>query len=119
MPKTVIPRENWMAFFDEFNRENRGKIVKIEITDDEDYRVDYAESLPLQDVQISSKDHDNTSVQVSAGISSSFTHIIDQADTIILVENEEEYPRVLQIRSALGRSAIIRFHPVGINDSVR
>lgn len=119
MPKREIPRENWMTFFDEFNRSYREKIVKIEITDDEDYRVDYAESLPFQNVEITSIDEDNTSITVSAGASSSFTHVIDNAGIVILEEHEDHSPKVLQVKSSLGRSAIIRFHPVTPDENVR
>lgn len=119
MPKREIPRESWMMFFDDFNKNHKEQIVKIEITDDEDYRVDYAESLPFQGVEITSVDEDNTSISVSAGASSSFTHVIDKAGSVILEEHEDHSPKVLQVKSSLGRSAIVRFHPVSPDENVR
>lgn len=119
MHKREIPRENWMMFLDDFNRKYNERIVKIEITDDEDYRVDYAESLPFQKAEITSVDEGNTSISISAGASSSFIHVIDDAGSIILEEHEDHSPKVLQVKSSLGRSAIIRFHPVSPDENVR
>jgi len=119
MHKREIPRENWMLFFDEFNRNFSEKIVKIEITDDEDYRVDYAESLPFQTVEITSIDEDNTSITVSAGASSSFIHVIDHAESVRLEEHENHSPKILEIKSSLGRSAVVRFHPVSPDENVQ
>ncbi|HEX2866470.1 MAG TPA: DUF5335 family protein [Ignavibacteriales bacterium] len=119
MPRREIPRENWMRFLDDFSRNYRERIVKIEITDDEDYRVDYAESLPFQGAEITSVDEGNTSITVLAGASSSFRHVIDNAGSIIFEEHEDHAPKVLQVRSSLGRSAIVRFHPVSPDENVR
>ncbi|HEX2960319.1 MAG TPA: DUF5335 family protein [Ignavibacteriales bacterium] len=119
MPKREIPRENWMSFFTDFNKSHKEQIVKIEITDDEDYRVDYAESLPFQGLEITSVDEENTSVTVSAGASSSFTHVIDNARSVIIEEHEDHSPKALQVKSSLGRSAIVRFHPVSPDENVR
>ncbi|MGE5432153.1 MAG: DUF5335 family protein [Syntrophomonadaceae bacterium] len=119
MPKREIPRENWMMFFDDFNKNHKEQIVKVEITDDEDYRVDYAESLPFRSVEITSEVEGSTSVTVSAGASSSFNHVIDNAGSVILEEHEDHSPKALQVKSSLGRSAIIRLHPVNPDENVQ
>ncbi|MGE5682434.1 MAG: DUF5335 family protein [Bacillota bacterium] len=117
MSKTQIPQEQWASFFNNFNAQNQNKIVKIEITDDEDYRIDYAESLPFKEVKITSQNDAGISVSVSAGASNSFLHTIDKT-LIVILEEVEEKIKALQIRSALGRTAVIRFHPLTKDDDL-
>ncbi|MDP4174501.1 MAG: DUF5335 family protein [Bacteroidota bacterium] len=117
MSKTEIPHDQWPKFFENFNRQNADKIVKIEVTDDEDYRIDYAESLPFKSVRIISKKDDNTTVAVSAGTSNSFSHSIDKTSAIIL-EERQDAGQQLEIKSSLGKTAIVRFHPLEESDDL-
>lgn len=114
-----IPREEWSGFFENFSDMNRDKIVKVEIIDDEDYRIDYAEALPFQSVSITAVDGENTTIEVTAGNNNSFRHLVDMANIVLLENTEDHHPKLLQIKSSLGRNAIIRFHPLEEGDDAQ
>lgn len=119
MGKIEVAREKWAAFFNDFNKLYAGKSVKIEIVDDEDYRVDYAEHIEFRSVEIVSEANSNSIVAVSAGTNSYFYHEIDGAIILLLEETPSEGLKLIHIKSELGRGAIIRLLPAGENENVK
>lgn len=117
MIKREIPQDEWNKYITVFNKENNGKIVKVEVTDDEDYRIDYAESLPFKEIIIT-RQADNASVTITAGASNSFTHTIDKT-VRLLINEDHNTPKILSIESILGRKAVIRFHPLANEDELK
>ncbi|HEX2982588.1 MAG TPA: DUF5335 family protein [Ignavibacteriales bacterium] len=142
MIERAISKDNWEDFLSYFNDHFKDSIVKIEIVDDENYRVDYAEALPIKEFDLEEKEDGSKVIYITAGSNSSFSHQIDFAENIIVVERDEDEkpevlssmdtimmnplikeavlvrsPKLIKITSALGRSAYIRFHPIDENDS--
>lgn len=107
-----IPQDEWVIFFNEFNKENRDKVVSIMVTNDEGYVIDSAERIPFAGIEVNPRDVENTIVQIAAGEVSSttlVTHFIDKTERLVLDETENGDPQKLFIYSSLGRSGEIRF----------
>jgi hypothetical protein len=108
-----IPRNEWVSFFNKFNKENRDKIISMMAINDEGYVVDSAERLPFAGIEINPHDAENTVVQFAAGEVSATTlatTFIDKVDKIVLEETDNGDPKKLYIISSLGRSGEIKFH---------
>jgi hypothetical protein len=142
MVERAIQKDNWEDFLSYFNEHFKNSIVKIEIVDDENYRVDYAEALPIKEFDLEEKEDGSKIIYITAGSNSSFSHQIDFAENMIVAERDEDEkpevlssmdtimmnplikeaalvksPKLIKITSALGRSVYIRFHPIDENDS--
>ncbi|HEX2984718.1 MAG TPA: DUF5335 family protein [Ignavibacteriales bacterium] len=107
-----IPQDEWVTFFNDFNKEHRDKIVSIMATNDEGYVIDSAERIPFAGIEVNPRDVENTIVQIAAGEISSttlVTHFIDKVERLVLDETENGDPQKLFVYSALGRSCEIRF----------
>lgn len=142
MVEKIIPKNNWSDFLYYFNQHFKDSIVKIEIIDDENYRADYAEGIPIKEFDLEEKEDGSKVIYITAGSGSSFSHQIEFAENITVLERDEDdkpeiissmqtimmnplvkeavllkSPKLIKITSALGRSAIIRFHPIDEDDS--
>lgn len=143
MTEKIIPKENWDDFLYYFNQHFKDSIVKIEIIDDENYRIDYAEGIPIKEFDLEEKEDGSNVIYITAGSGSSFSHQIEFAENITVLERDEDdkpeiissmetmimnpvvkeavhikSPKLIKIASVLGRSAFIRFHPIDEDDSV-
>ncbi len=144
MTEKVIPKENWDNFLLYVNQHFHDSIVKVEILDDENYRIDYAESIPLKDFDLEERDEENKVLYINAGTGSAFNHQLDYAELITVVEKTEDLredelssmetlamnpvveeailiknPKTIKVLSSRGRRAFINFYPLDEEDFVR
>ena len=109
MHKKEIPQEEWKQFLESFNKQNKGKMAYIEITDDEHYRREYTESIAFDQINMNVIDNQHVTMSITAGDGSPFKQFIDRIDRInLLTANGTD--KELHVFSSLGRGAVIRFH---------
>ncbi|MGE5399361.1 MAG: hypothetical protein ACM3S2_03095 [Ignavibacteriales bacterium] len=109
MAQKIIHPNEWTVFLNDFNKKHRGKIISLEVTDDNKKKIDEISSIPLKEIGISSVDKENTVTQIIAGMTSTNSHFIDLTDKIVLEQSDSGNPLMLRIISSKGRSATIRF----------
>lgn len=109
MHKKEIPQEEWKQFLELFNKQNKGKMAYIEVTDDEHYRKDYSESIAFDRINMNVIDDQHVTMSITAGNGAPFKQFIDRIDRIILI-TENGTDKELHVISSLGSGAVIRFH---------
>jgi hypothetical protein len=113
MNKREIPQNEWVSFINNFNRNNRDKIIYIEVSEKKSNKKQIAENIPLKEININPRDKDNNVIQVIGGASSDVRHFIDGTNQIIYEETDIGNPHSLNFYSKQGTSATVRFRTMG------
>jgi len=110
MPTREIPRDEWLSFFDEFSRQHEGWLVTVEVLTDESGAQLEAHELPLVGIT-TDKDRNSKTIAIIVGqtIDDHITHTISEPTHVWLDETADGAHQALQIESANGEKAILRF----------
>ncbi len=115
-----IPREDWVSFFDGFSKQHEGWIVSLEVTDANGQRRVEARDLPLQGVAANLKHggEDTISIILARRTDDLVTHNIAQTTRVGLNRNAEGADEGLELDSATGEKALLRFRSPALPETV-
>ena len=119
METVEILREDWSHRLNEFTAIHEGWLVSLDILGAELGAQPEIENLPLVGVSADRVNHDGTIV-VSVALSRGehFTHIIEAVTRIYLERTNDGADAALQIESADGTKAILRFRAAALPETV-
>jgi hypothetical protein len=119
METVEIPREDWIRRLNEFTAVHEGWLVSLDILGVELGAQPEIDNLPLLGVSADRVNHDGTIV-VSVALSRNehFTHIIEAVTRIYLERTDDGAEVALQIESADGTKAILRFRATALPETV-
>ncbi|MDB6017125.1 MAG: hypothetical protein JWR19_1614 [Pedosphaera sp.] len=109
-PEQEIPRSQWVKFFDTFSKNHNNWPTTVEVTGRSRRSQTEARRLPLLGITIDLKnrlDKDTTSIILYLQPNVHLSHTVPRTKRVILREDRQE----LEIASAGGEKAIIRFKP--------
>lgn len=118
--KTVeIPRDAWVHRLNEFTTIHEGWLVSLDILGAELGVQPEIVNLPLLGVSADRVNHDGTvAVSVARSQSEHFTHIIEAVTRIYVERTDDGADAALQIESADGTRAILRFRATALPETV-
>ncbi len=110
MQTREIPRDQWVAFFDGFSRQQQGWLVNVQVAQDGHQRQHEARDLPLESIATNLKDREDTiSVILEQGQKQYITHSISGANRVLLEKTDQGADAGVEIDSADGNKTIVRF----------
>jgi hypothetical protein len=119
MQTVEIPREDWAHRLNEFTTIHEGWLVSLDVL-----RLDLGAqpeivNLPLLGVSVDRVNHDGTiAVSVARLGSEHFTHLIEDVTHVYIERTDEGADAALQIESADGTRAILRFRATALPETV-
>ena len=113
-----IPREAWTTALDEFSRVHRGWLVSLDVLDPTAGAQPEVDNLPL--LGVSGGGADDSAITISAGQSwaEHISHTIHAPTRVQLERREDGADVALQIESADGAQAILRFRVTAFLETV-
>lgn len=109
MPTREIPREEWVAFFDQFSRQHRGTAVTIEVISDEIGAQVEAKMLPFEGIGADLKDRENRiEIAVADLPDHRITHAVIAPAGVWLKQTDEGSDEALEIKAADGAITLVR-----------
>jgi len=119
MQTIEIPREDWGHRLNEFTTIHEGWLISLDIMGAELGVQPEIVNLPLLGVSVDRVNHDGTiAVSVARSRSEHFTHIIEGVTRIYLERTDDGADAALQIESADGTKAILRFRATALPETV-
>ena len=119
MQTVEIPREAWVYRLNEFTSIHEGWLVSLDILGPELGVQPEIDNLPLLGVSADRVNHDGTIVvSVARSASEHFTHIVHAATRINIERTDDGADAALQIESADGTRAILRFRATALPETV-
>jgi uncharacterized protein DUF5335 len=120
MKTREIPREQWADFFDEFSRQHEGWLATLELLGAEIGAQKEARDLPFVGISADWKagGRDNVSIILGEKRQDHVTHTIAAPLHVRLEETESGAHQALQIESAGGEQALIRFRSAVLPEMV-
>jgi hypothetical protein len=119
METVEIPREDWIRRLNEFTAIHEGWLVSLDILSAELGAQPEIDNLPLLGVSADRVNHDGTIVvSVARSRNEHFTHIIETVTRIYLERTDDGADAALQIESADGTKAILRFRATALPETV-
>lgn len=120
MKTTQIPRSEWPAFLDRFNRQHEGWLVKLEIFDPEIGAQVEETGLPLSGLTVEWDEVEGDTMTIMAGHKPDdhVTHSISQPTEINLEQTDEGADTALSIKSADGTTALLSFRVAVLPETV-
>ena len=119
MQTIEIPRESWGHRLNEFTTIHEGWLVSLDILGAELGAQPEIDNLPLLGVSADHIDHDGTiAVSVARSASEHFTHIIEAVTHVYIERTDDGADAALQIESADGTRAILRFRATALPETV-
>jgi hypothetical protein len=119
MQTIEIPREAWVPRLNEFTTVHEGWLVSLDILSAELGIQPEFVNLPLVGVSTDRVNHDGTiAVSVARSPSEHFTHIIEAVTRIYIERTDDGAHAALQIESADGTRAILRFRATVLPETV-
>jgi hypothetical protein len=111
MQTQEIPRDEWQTFFDSFSRQHEGWLVTLELLGAEIGAQQQAQELALAGVSLSSGGAEPETISIDLGITPDkrVSHAITQPTHVWLEKTEQGANVALQIESADGTKALLRF----------
>jgi hypothetical protein len=119
MRTVEIPRKAWTSTLDTFNAIHEGWLVSLDVLNATIGAQPEIDNLPLVGVTVEPGDHDGA-ITISAGSAAAgyVTHLI-QAPSHVHIERRDDGADVaLQIESADGTRAILRFRAAALPETV-
>ncbi len=119
METVELPREEWIRRLNEFTAIHEGWLVSLDVLSAELGAQPEIDNLPLLGVSADRANHDGT-VVVSVALSRSehLTHIVEAVTRIYLERTDDGADVALQIESANGTKAILRFRATALPETV-
>jgi hypothetical protein len=119
MQTVEIPREGWIRRLDEFTNAHEGWLVSLEVLGPDIGAQPEIDNLPLLGVSADRVDHEGTIV-ISVGRSATdhLAHLIHGVTHIYVERTDEGADAALQIESADGTAAILRFRAAALPEIV-
>jgi hypothetical protein len=113
-----IPREVWTTTLDKFSTAHEGWLVSLDVLDSTTGAQPEVDDLPLLGVSVAGAD--DSAITISAGRSwgEHITHTIHAPTRVQLERREDGADVALQIESADGAKAILRFRVVALPETV-
>lgn len=119
MQVVEIPREAWVRRLNEFTIIHQGWLVSLHVSDAEPGAQPDIDNLPLLGVSADHIDHNGTiAVSVARSASEHFTHIVEAVRRIYIERTNDGADAALQIESADGTRAILRFRATALPETV-
>jgi hypothetical protein len=119
MQTIEIPREDWGRRLNEFTTIHEGWLVSLDIMGAELGVQPEIVNLPLLGVSADRVNHDGTiAVSVARSRSEHFTHIIENVTRIYLERTDDGADAALQVESADGTKALLRFRATALPETV-
>ena len=111
MQTQEIPRGEWQTFFDSFSRQHEGWLVTLELLGSEIGAQQQGRELALAGVSLSSGGAEPETISIDLGITPDkrVSHAITQPTHVWLEKTEQGANVALQIESADGTKALLRF----------
>jgi Family of unknown function (DUF5335) len=114
-----IPRQDWTRRLDEFTAVHEGWLVSLDILGPNLGSQPELANLPLLGVSADPVSADRKIVvSVARGGSAHFSHVIDAVTRVYLEQTEDGADAALQIESADGTTAILRFRAAALPETV-
>jgi Family of unknown function (DUF5335) len=119
MQTIEIPREAWGQRLNEFTRTHEGWLVSLDILGPDLGAQHEVDNLPLLGVSADRTNHDRTiEVSVARSAGEHLTHMIEAATRIYIERTDDGADAALQIESADGTRAILRFRATALPETV-
>jgi hypothetical protein len=119
MQTVEIPREDWVHRLNEFTAIHEGWLVSLDVLGPDLGVQPEIVSLPLLGVSADHVDHDGSvAVSVAQTRSEHFTHLIEAVTRICIERTDDGADAALQIESADGTRAILRFRATALPETV-
>jgi hypothetical protein len=120
MSTREIHRDEWVAFFDGFNRQHSGWLVSIEVFGADMGAQIEASELPLQGVVAETHEAGREAISIMAGEEPAehMTHRIDAPTHVRLLATGEGADAALEIESADGVRTLVRFRVAVPSDAL-
>ncbi len=111
MPTREIPRDQWVAFFDDVSRLYRGENVSVEALGANIGAQEEVRKLPLGGISAGLKGPGEDTISIILGDTPEehLTDTVSAPSRVRLEQAEDGTPQVLQIESADGTTRLIRF----------
>lgn len=104
MTTTEIPRDQWVTFFDGFNRRHKGWLVTTEMLGEVEARL-----LPLEGITPELRvGGDQMEIVVGNKVDAHLSHTVTSPTHVYLSQTAEGADELLEIRSGAG-SVVVRF----------
>jgi hypothetical protein len=119
MRTVEIPREAWTTTLDEFSALHEGWLVSIDVLDSTVGAQPEVDNLPLLGLSADRADSGGA-ITISAGSSAAghMTHTIHVPTRLLIERREDGADVALQIESADGAKAILRFRVAALPETV-
>ena len=111
MYTAVIPREEWVNFFNSFSCEHHGWLVSMEIFTDEIGAQVEAKNVPLAGIAVDIKGSGANNILITVGekAGAQVTHTIRNPKQVCLERSNGGCDESLQIESVSGEQTLLRF----------
>jgi hypothetical protein len=119
MQTVEIPREEWAHRLNEFTTIHEGWLVSLDVLGPDLGAQPEIVNLPLLGVSADRVNHDGTiAVSVARSRSEHFSHLIEAVTRIHIERTDDGADAALQIESADGTKAILRFRATALPETV-
>lgn len=104
-------RDDWQTFFDSFSRQHEGWLATLELLGSEIGAQQQGQELALAGVSLSSGGEESEAISIDLGITPDerVSHAITQPTHVWLEQTDQGANAALQIESADGTKALLRF----------
>lgn len=114
-----IPRSEWATFFDSFSRQHDGWLASLELLAPDLGALTEVHNRPLAGIAAELHRSGRDSITIIFGrIPSELTHIINQPTRVWLKQTAEGADDALEIESAEGPTALLRFRFPRLSEEV-
>jgi hypothetical protein len=114
-----IPREDWADRLNAFSRMHEGWLVSLDVLGPEIGAQPEVDNLPLLGVTADRVGHDGTiAISVARSPAEHATHLVHRATHLHIEQTDEGADAALQVESADGTKAVLRFRAAALPETV-
>ena len=104
-----VPEEQWLTFFNQFSKRNRGRFIALEIADEEVGDEDLVKQSPLAFITYDPVNKGNDVVIAIGRDAVSYSHTVSAPKAVWIAKDDADQVVALEIVDHNGTQTIVRF----------
>ena len=104
-----IPQEEWLAFFNQFSQDNRGRLIALEIADQDIDNEDLVKRSPLAFITYDPVTKGNDVVIAIGREAVAYSHTVNCPQAVWVAKDDADQVLALEIVDHSGAQTIVRF----------
>lgn len=118
MENRLVPRADWIRFFEEFSRRHQGWLATVRVVDSRIGSQVEARDLPLEGIVVDPEGRGTISIWLGSGPGANVEHPVEQPAQVWVEVTEQGAEAALEIESAGGRKTILEFRAAVLPEAV-